>query len=96
MRELLGKNKSRSEKVSTVKVPIESAETPQQVQLPGTTSGIETQSDSNMELTSLGERILDVVGESVNQDGGQGVEVEEIGQDLEEINPEFPIIERQL
>ena len=90
---MLGKNKSRSEKVSTIKVPVE---IPQQVQLPGSTSGVETQSGSNMESTSLGERILDVVGESVNQDGGQGVGVEKMGQDLEEINPEFPIIERQL
>ena len=99
MRELLGKNKSRSEKVST-NAPIEFAENPQLV-LPGTastTSRAETQSRSNMELTSLGERILIVVGENVNEDGeqGLGVGVEKMGQDLEESNVEFPMIERQL
>jgi hypothetical protein len=94
VRELLGKNKSRSEKVST-KVPIQFAENPQQAQLPGTTSGAETQSGSNMELNSLGERILNVVGENVNEDGERGVGVEKMGQDLEECNLEFPMIERQ-
>ena len=90
MRELLGKNKSRSETEST-KAPIEFAENPQ---LPGTTSGAGTQLGSNME-TSLGERILNVVGENVNEDGERGVGVEKIGQDLEECNLEFPIISRQ-
>ena len=93
MRELQGKNKS---KVST-KAPIEFAENPQLP--PGTTSGAETQPGLNMELTSLGERILNVVGENVNEDGERGVGVEKmmpVGQDLEECNLEFPMIERQL
>lgn len=84
MRELLGKNKSRLERVST-KAPIEFAENPQQ---PGsaTTSqaGAETPLGSNMEE----------VGENVNEDG-QRLGVEKMGQDLEECNPEFLIIERQ-
>lgn len=92
MRELLGKNKSttRSENVSIKAVA-------GNVQLvPGTTSGTETQSGSNMESTSLGERILSVVGENANQDGEQEVVgVEKTGQDLEECNLEFPMIERQ-
>ena len=94
MRELLDKNKSRLEKVST-KAPIEFAENPQ---LPGTVStasGAETQSP-NKEFTSLEERILNVVRVNVNEDGEQGVGVEKMGQDLEECNLEFPIIERQL
>ena len=99
VRELLGKNKSRSEKVST-NAPIEFAENPQLVlpETASTTSRAETQSRSNMELTSLGERILIVVGENVNEDGeqGLGVGVEKMGQDLEESNVEFPMIERQL
>ena len=87
MRELLGK--SKSEKVLT-NAPIEFAENPQ---LPGTvstTSRAEAQSLSNMELTSLGERILIVVRENVNEG------VEKMGQDLEACNVEFPTIERQL
>ena len=86
MRELLGKNKSGSEKVST-KEPIEFAENPQ---LQGTTSGAETQSGANMELASLGERILNVNGNE------HGERVKKMGQDLEECNLEFPMIERQL
>lgn len=87
MRELLGKNKS----VST-NAPMEFAENPQ---LPGTasTSRAEAQSRSNMESTSLGERILIVVRGNVNEDG-EGVE--KVEQDLEECNVEFPMIERQL
>ena len=102
MRELLGKNKSRSEKVLSLstKAPVEFAENPQ---LPGTKSGAETQSSSNMELTSLGEPeiILNVpvVGETVSEDGEQGAGVENmgvLGQDLEECNLEFQMTERQL
>jgi hypothetical protein len=96
VRELLGKNKTRSEKVST-NAPIEFAENPQLV--PGTASTAsraETQSRSNMELTSLGERILISVKENVNEEGEQGVGVEKMGQDLEECNVKFPMIERQL
>ena len=97
MRELLGKNKSRSEKV-LIKAPIEFAENPQ----PGIASipGAETQSHSNVESTSLGGGmlVLNVVRENVNEDGEQGVGAEKVGQDLEELecNLEFPIIERQL
>lgn len=72
---------------------MEFAENPQ---LPGTASGAETQSRSNVELTSIGGRILNMATENVNEDGEQGVGVEKMGQDLEECNPEFPIIERQL
>jgi hypothetical protein len=73
---------------------IEFAENPQ---LPGTatTSEAETPSGSNMELTSLGGRILNVVGENVKEDGQQRVGDEKMGQDLEEHNLEFLIIERQ-
>ena len=87
MRELLGKNNFRSQKASTG-VPIDFAENPQ---LPGT-SGAATQSGSNIELTSSGERALNMVGENVN--GERGVGVEKMGQhsDLED---EFPMIERQ-
>lgn len=96
MRELLGKNISRPEKVS-IKAAIKFAENPR---LPGTTSGAEAQSGSSMESTSLGERILNVVGENVNEDASREREVgvEMMGQDLdlEEYNPEFPTIERQL
>ena len=96
MRELLGKNNSRSEKVST-KAAIQFAENPQ---LPGTTSGAEAQSGSNMESTSLGERVLNVVGENVNEDdsGEREVGVGNMGQNLdsEDYNLEFPIIKRQL
>ena len=88
MRELL--DKSRSEKVST-KAPIEFAENPQ---LPETTtkSGAESQSGLNMELG------LNTVGENANEDGrrGVGVQVEKMGQDLEECNHEFLIIEKQI
>jgi hypothetical protein len=97
VRELLGKNNSRSEKVST-KAAIKFAENPQLV--PGTTSGAEAQSGSNMASTSLGVRVLNVVGENVNEDasGEREVGVEKMGQDLdlEEYNLEFPTIERQL
>jgi hypothetical protein len=96
VRELLGKNKSRLERALT-NAPIEFAEN---IQLPlgiaSTTSRAETQSHSNTELTSLGERILIVTRENVNEDGEQGPGVEKMGQDLEEDNVEFQIIERQL
>lgn len=86
MRELL--DKSRSEKVST-KAPIEFAENPETA----TTSGAqaERQSGSNMVLG------LSMVGENVNENGRRevGVEVEKLGQDLEEHNLEFLIIEKQ-
>lgn len=70
------------------KAPVELAENPQ---LPGTasTSGAETQSHSDMELTSLGERmVLNVIRENEDEEQGVG--------GLEECNLEFPIIERQL
>ena len=88
MRELL--DNSRSEKVSTNKAPIEFAKNPQLPET-ATTSGAESQSGSIMELWLI------VVGENVNEDGRRGarVRVEKIGQDLEECNPEFLIIERQ-
>ena len=95
MRELLGKNKSRSdsEKVS-VKAIIESSEN---ARLPRTTAtcGAESQLGSILEP---GERILNVVGENVNEVGERGAGVETMGQDssLEECNLEFQIIERQL
>ena len=99
MRELLGKNDSRSEQVLT-KAAIEFAGNPQRPQLPGTTSGAEAQSGSNMESTSVGERILNMVGENMNEDssGEREVGVEIMGQNLdsEEFNLEFPIIKRQL
>ena len=89
VRELLGKNKSRS----STKAPIEFAENPQLPGTASTTSGAEAQSRPNMESTSIGEI---VVRENVNEDGERGVGVEKMGQDLEECNLEFPIIERQL
>lgn len=87
VRELL--DKSRSEKASN-KGPIEFAENPQ---LPAEIAGAESQSSSNMESG------LNVVGENVNEDErhGVGVRAEKTvtGQDLEECNHEFLIIERQ-
>jgi hypothetical protein len=96
VREMLGKNKSRSG-VST-KAPIEFAENPQLVPETATTTiGAESQSGSNMDL---GERILqNVVGENVNEDGQRGVVgVEKTRQDLEDLecNLEFLLIERQI
>jgi hypothetical protein len=93
VRELLGKNQSRSERVST-KAAIEFAENPQLPRTTPSSSGAETQLvGSNMELTSLGARLSNGVGENVNGEGERGPGV---GQDLEEWNLEFPIIERQL
>lgn len=68
---------------------MEFAENPQLPGTASTTSRAEAQSRSDMELTSLGERIL-IVRENVED--GEGVE--KMGQDLE--NVEFPMIERQL
>ena len=89
MRELLCK---RSEIAST-KAPIEFAENPRLPETATTTSGAESQSGSNMEL---GGRILNVVGENANEDEQRGVGVEKMGQDLEECNLEFLIIEKQI
>ena len=90
VRELL--DKSRSEKVST-KAPIEFAENPQLPET-ATTSGAasESQSCSKMEFGS------NMVGENVNdsEDVRQGVRVEKMGQDLEDCNLEFLIIEKQI
>lgn len=89
---MLGKNKSRSE-VSTTKAPIEFAKNPQLPETATITTGAESQSGSNMDL---GERILNVVGENVNDsEDRQRVGVEKTGQDLEDCNLEFLIIERQ-
>lgn len=91
VRELLGKNKSRSERVSINNVPIEFADNPQLVLgTASTTSRAETQSHSNMELTSLGENVNE------DEEQGLGVGVEKMGRNLEECNVEFPMIERQL
>jgi hypothetical protein len=97
VRELLGK--STSEKVSTTRAPIEFAENPQLPETATTPGTAESQSGPNLELTSLGERTLNVVGEGGNVDEERGVvEVEKAGQNLEDCNldSEFPIFERQL
>ena len=91
VRELLGKNESRSEKEPT-KVPVEIP----QLLAAGTTSGVETQLGSNMELTLLGDRVLNLDTENANQDRERGVEVVEVERMGQECNPEFPIIERHL
>ena len=93
MRELLGKNELRSEpeKAST-EAPIEFAENPHLPETSSTTSRAETQSRS----TSIGGILIVVTGrEHVNENGEQG-RVEKMGQNLEEYNVEFPMIERQL
>ena len=81
----------------STEVPIDFAKNSQQPGTSRTTSksgpGAETQSGSNVDLDSSGKKISNVVGE--NEDREQGVGIEKMGQDLEECNLEFPMIERQ-
>lgn len=88
---MLGKNKSRSEVSESTKAPIEFAENPQLPET-ATTSGAESQSGSNMDS---GEGMLNVVGENVNEDAQREVGAKKTGQDLDDCNLEFLIIERQ-
>ena len=104
MRELLGKNKPRPG--PPIGFVTDSPRRPQASSYPsprGTTDVAETQSCSNMELTSeRGERISNAVGENENEDTvEQRVGIERTRQELEgekqyDCDLEFPIIERQL
>lgn len=94
MRELLGRNKPRSEEVS-IEVPIEFAENPQRVQ--GTTIGSETHSALNVASTSLGRERISDVAVGVNEDEEQRIRAERVGQDDDNsIELEFTTIGRQL
>lgn len=107
VRDLLGKNKSRPEIVSTWAPPGSVTETHHRSQVlsyPGSGATTDTQSCLNMELTSVvgEERISNVVGETGNKDKEveRETEFERTGQELEgdnryDCNLEFPIIERQ-
>ena len=85
MREYLD---SRSENLST-KAPIEFAENPKRPETATTTSG------AGSGAVELGSK---KVGENVNEDErrGVGAGTENMGQDVEESNLEFLIIERQI
>ena len=106
MRKLLGKNRSRSEKVPTSMAPTEPAPEDIQTSLRSpngeTTLGAEAQSRLNQELTSLeSERISNMVGESMNEDGERRIRATQTGQDLEihdqyDHQLEFSRIQKQL
>jgi hypothetical protein len=105
VRELLGKNKPKPGP-PIGSVTDSSPRRPQAPSYPspqGTTDVAETQSCSNMELTSeRGERISNVVGENEKEDTvEQRVGIKKTRQELEgekqyDCDLEFPIIERQL
>jgi hypothetical protein len=105
VRELLGKNKSSPEIVST-RAPIEfvteNSQTSQGNFQGAITDDSESQPHLNMELTSVGgERVSSPAGENGNEGRVEGnVGVEKTGQELEGEqlydDLEFPIIKRQL
>ena len=84
MRELLGKNKPGSGKMPTI-APTEPAAENIQIYLQSHSSqGAEAQSRLNSDLTSLeSERISNMVGESMNEDGERRIRATQTGQDLE-------------
>ena len=107
IRELLGKNKSGSEKATTIApTDLTSEETQISLRSPqgATILGAEAQSRLNSDLTTLeSERILsNVVGESMNEDSRKHIiTAKHTGQDLGILNQfdhelEFPRIEKQL